>query len=202
MFHAPDDGGGQPAAGFRLALDGQAESQDLAHAATVDLDEADVSFGDPGMVVPVDDGRLQQVWFAEGTTTTSCGTSSWSVPASAVVFSWPDLDVPDPHRGRSKSVLCLEAGSILFPTHIGNLPSVRSGGPSNVLATSMWNSLGTFGSATRVANPSWGKGRGRVRAGRPQPLLGGLCPRVHPDELKRWPQAVREDLLGPTANCT
>lgn len=196
VFDVPDDTAGD----FRLALDGQAETAEIPAAAVVDLDEDDphVSFGDRKQLIPVDDGRLQQLWFAQGTT----ADELWDIVVVGTGFGGGTLtaELATRHLAglTSRKALTLEAGSMLFPTHVGNLPPVRHGKKNNDIKTSMWSTLYTLGSRP-VTNPDW-EGREVFALGGRSLYWGGLCPRVHPKELEHWPKAVREDLIGPAAN--
>lgn len=92
-------------------------------------------------------------------------------------------------------VLLLEAGSYLFPTHVGNLPRRLEIGRFDKHIWSLWpdfkvvNYVNTPGSTFAGA-------QGFNLGGRSL-FWGGLTPRQAAYELGRWPATVRDYLLGP-----
>lgn len=92
-------------------------------------------------------------------------------------------------------VLVLEAGSYLFPTHVGNLPRRLKIGQFDKHVWSLWpdfkvtNYLNAPGSA-------YAGGQAFALGGR-SVFWGGLIPRQVGYELATWPPEVRDYLLGP-----
>lgn len=91
-------------------------------------------------------------------------------------------------------VLVVEAGSYLFPTHVGNLPRRLKVGQFDKHIWSLWadfkvtNYVNTPGSAFEG-------GQGFNLGGRSL-FWGGLIPRQAPWELAAWPAPIRDYLLG------
>ena len=84
-------------------------------------------------------------------------------------------------------VLVLEAGSYLFPTHVGNLPRKHNVGRFD---KHLWNLYEDF----KVSNYAPGgefKGGQAFSLGGRSVFWGGLIPRMTWWELELWPQAVR-----------
>ncbi|GAA3643239.1 hypothetical protein GCM10022236_52370 [Microlunatus ginsengisoli] len=94
---------------------------------------------------------------------------------------------------KGADVLVLEAGSYLFPTHVGNLPRRLKIGQFDKHIWSLWpdfkvtNYVNTPGSA-------FAGGQAFNLGGRSL-FWGGLIPRQAPWELAAWPAAVRDYLL-------
>ncbi len=89
-------------------------------------------------------------------------------------------------------VLLLEAGSYLFPTHVGNLPRRLRPGKFDKHVWSLWPEF-------RVQNYAPGsayKGGQAFNLGGRSLFWGGLIPRQTAWELGSWPQPVRDYLLG------
>jgi choline dehydrogenase-like flavoprotein len=90
-------------------------------------------------------------------------------------------------------VLVLEAGSYLFPTHVGNLPRRQSLGHFD---KHLWNLYEDF----KVKNYQQGtefRGGQAFSLGGRSVFWGGLIPRMSRWELDLWPPAVRGYLEGP-----
>lgn len=91
-------------------------------------------------------------------------------------------------------VLVLEAGSFLFPTHIGNLPRRLRIGKFDKHIWSLWPD---FKVVNYVNNPGSEFAGGQAFSFGGRSLFwGGLIPRQAPYELDSWPAAVRTYLLG------
>jgi choline dehydrogenase-like flavoprotein len=92
-------------------------------------------------------------------------------------------------------VLVLEAGSYLFPTHVGNLPRRLKIGQFDKHIWSLW---ADFKVTNYVNTPgsTFAGGQSFALGGRSL-FWGGLIPRQAPWELASWPAAVRDYLLGP-----
>ena len=93
-------------------------------------------------------------------------------------------------------VLVIEAGSYLFPTHVGNLPRRLRIGQFDKHIWSLWPDFKTvnYVNAPGVADAFAGA-QGFNLGGR-SVFWGGLIPRQAPWELASWPAAVRDHLLG------
>ncbi|MGM4914501.1 GMC family oxidoreductase [Hyphomicrobiales bacterium] len=91
-------------------------------------------------------------------------------------------------------VLVLEAGSFLFPTHIGNLPRRLRIGQFDKHVWSLWPD---FKVKNFVNGPgSEFAGAQAFNLGGRSVFWGGLIPRQVGYELAAWPAAVRDYLLG------
>ncbi len=89
-----------------------------------------------------------------------------------------------------RDVLVLEAGSYLFPTHVGNLP--RQHALVRRVDKNIWSLWDDF-KVTNYANApgsQYAGGQGFNLGGRSL-FWGGLIPRMTWWELERWPQEVR-----------
>lgn len=188
VFTIPDGSGN-----YRLVLDGQVISDELFHivdAPVIDLRDGDVHF--PSPPIAIDDGRLQQAWFA-----TSPDTDGWDVVVVGSGMGGGILLSALSELGTQR-VLGLEAGSMLFPTHCGNLPRVTAGATVG-LASSLWSAYDEFGTSPFAPEqPGWG-GREMYAFGGRSLVWGGLCPMMSAQELGLWPRAVSEDLAGVRA---
>jgi hypothetical protein len=181
-----------------LALDGQVEGTQFAPAPVVELDDGGAGLGEMNTApIGVDDGRLQQLWFAEGANP----TQRWDllivghgmaggVLHTALVRNLATKSNP----ARSLQVLGLEAGSLLFTGHAGNQPAVRPPGEGTFPIT-MWNTLEDFGTYpfTNDADPQW-KGKEVFALGGRSLYWGAVCPRIDEAELAKWPNAVHDAL--------
>ena len=89
-------------------------------------------------------------------------------------------------------VLVLEVGSLLFPTHVGNLPRRLRLGRFD---KNVWGLFPDFSFANYVNVPgSYFGGAQAFNLGGRSLFWGGLIPRMGAWELARWPAAVREYL--------
>lgn len=90
-------------------------------------------------------------------------------------------------------VLVLEAGSYLFPTHVGNLPRRHAFGPQ--VDKNIWSLWGDFKITNYVNAPgsTFGGAQGFLLGGR-SVFWGGFIPRMSWWETDQWPTAVRWDL--------
>ncbi len=90
-------------------------------------------------------------------------------------------------------VLVLEAGSYLFPTHVGNLPRQHIFGPQ--VDKSIWSLWDDFKITNYVntAGSTFGGGQGFLLGGR-SVFWGGFIPRMSWWETDLWPTPVRWDL--------
>jgi choline dehydrogenase-like flavoprotein len=199
---------------FTLVLDGEVSSDPQSiDGPVVELDEAGVDFGGPSQVpVAIDDGRLQQVWFAKGRR----DLDLWDVIVVGTGMGGGTLTAALTRKlyesgSRKLKVLALDAGSLLFPTHVANLP-IRYG-PNTGEGTAIWSSLREFGRQpyTVVADPAWATWNDddhRVSwqdwevfaLGGRSLYWGGLCPEISKRELTKWPAAVADDLIEPRAD--
>lgn len=84
-------------------------------------------------------------------------------------------------------VLVLEAGSYLFPTHVGNLPGKHAVGRFD---KHLWNLYEDF-KVTNYAPGSGFNGGQAFSLGGRSVFWGGLIPRMTWWELEQWPQAVQ-----------
>lgn len=204
----------------RLVLDGQVEGvfptgvRDTAAAVSADHERAARGFTDDDVIfatppIAVDDGRLQQTWFAEGPEKDQL----WDVVVvgtgmggGVLLSALADKVVEGAQP--TMAVLGLEAGSLLFPTHVANLPRVYFGGPT-AFSTSLWSTIETFGSQPFATDPGpvdppvaeadrW-TGHEVFALGGRTLYWGGLCPRISEGELDRWPPPVTRDLVDSTA---
>ena len=92
-------------------------------------------------------------------------------------------------------VLVLEAGSFLFPTHIGNLPRRLRIGRFDKHVWSLWPDFKVVNYAN--APGSTFAGAQAFCLGGRSVFWGGLVPRQMAWELANWPATVRNYLLGP-----
>ncbi|MEZ5089889.1 MAG: hypothetical protein R2719_09255 [Micropruina sp.] len=90
-------------------------------------------------------------------------------------------------------VLVLEAGSYLFPTHIGNLPRRLKVGRFDKHIWSLWPDF-KVEAYQNTPGLTYAGGQGFNLGGRSL-FWGGLIPRQAPWELAAWPDAVRDYLL-------
>lgn len=90
-------------------------------------------------------------------------------------------------------VLVLEAGSYLFPSHVGNLPRQHAFGPQ--VTKSIWSLWDDFKITNYVNAPGsgYGGGQGFLLGGR-SVFWGGFIPRMSWWETDLWPTPVRWDL--------
>lgn len=97
--------------------------------------------------------------------------------------------------GAPRRVLVLEAGSYLFPTHVGNLPrrETRGSGVSRGIwdlwydyRTLRWSGPGPAGESAAVSQA--------FNLGGRTVFWGALSPRAKAWELRSWPSAVSADL--------
>jgi hypothetical protein len=91
-------------------------------------------------------------------------------------------------------VLVLEAGSYLFPTHVGNLPRRLRVGQFDKHIWSLWENFKVVN--YRNAPGSQYDGAQSFALGGRSLFWGGLVPRQKPWELAAWPAAIREYLLA------
>lgn len=90
-------------------------------------------------------------------------------------------------------VLVLEAGSYLFPTHIGNLPRRLEIGRFDKHIWSLWPDFRVV-NYRNTAGSQFAGGQGFNLGGRSL-FWGGLIPRQTQWELGAWPQTIRDYLL-------
>lgn len=90
-------------------------------------------------------------------------------------------------------VLVLEAGSYLFPTHVGNLPRRLKIGRFDKHIWSLWPDF-RVENYVNAPGSEYGGGQGFNLGGR-SIFWGGLIPRQAAWELASWPAAVRDHLL-------
>jgi hypothetical protein len=91
-------------------------------------------------------------------------------------------------------VLVLEAGSYLFPTHVGNLPRRLKVGQFDKHIWSLWPDF-KVQAYQNTAGSIYAGGQGFNLGGR-SIFWGGLIPRQAPWELAAWPAPVRDYLLA------
>lgn len=91
-------------------------------------------------------------------------------------------------------VLVLEAGSLLFPTHVGNLARRLRYGRFDKHVWSLWPDFRVVN--YRNAPGSAYAGGQAFNLGGRSVFWGGLIPRQAPWELAAWPQPVRDALLA------
>ena len=91
-------------------------------------------------------------------------------------------------------VLVLEAGSYLFPTHVGNLPRRLEIGRFDKHVWSLWPDF----KVTNYVNAPGSEfaGAQAFNLGGRSVFWGGLIPRQAAWELEAWPSSVRDYLLG------
>jgi choline dehydrogenase-like flavoprotein len=97
---------------------------------------------------------------------------------------------------RGARVLVLEAGSLLFPTHVGNLPRRLLLGQFDKNVWGLWNAFGVL-NYTNVDGSEYAGAQAFNLGGR-SIFWGGLTPRLTSWQLDGWPVAVRQYLLGDT----
>lgn len=90
-------------------------------------------------------------------------------------------------------VLVLEAGSYLFPTHVGNLPRRLPIGQFDKNTWQLWRDFGVI-NYRNVAGSDYNGAQGFNLGGR-SIFWGGLTPRQTPWQLGSWPQAIADYLL-------
>jgi GMC oxidoreductase len=90
-------------------------------------------------------------------------------------------------------VLVLEAGSYLFPTHVGNLPRKHNVGRFD---KHLWNLYELFKVVNYAPGSQFRGGQGFNLGGR-SVFWGGLIPQMSWWELEPWPQELRFYLRGP-----
>lgn len=209
-----------PAGGFVLILDGQQasktfapdsgqeafdvgeeEGQDEEAKGEEDKNQYKNTFREPP--IPVDDGRLQQLWFQQG----AVDQDRWDVIVVGTGIGGGSVLAELSRRQyrsnwRQFTVLGLEAGSLLFTGHVANQPRVLFGQSPNG-ATALWNSLKDLGSRPykrtgSINEPNaWGGYQIFALGGRSL-FWGGLCPRMDEADFADWPEQVRAELCGPS----
>ncbi len=104
--------------------------------------------------------------------------------------------VADQLSDYGRDVLVLEAGSYLFPTHVGNLPRRHLlGGQFDKNIWGLWDRFKTT-NYVNAAGSAYAGAQGFNLGGRSL-FWGGLIPRMSWWELDPWPQPVRWYLEGP-----
>jgi choline dehydrogenase-like flavoprotein len=191
LFEAPDDLGWT---GCRLRLDGQLvlterQRPDQGALSIVPADEK-------APAIWVDNGRLQQAWFDEGLR----DEARWDVIVVGQGMGGGMLHAALVDRirtddERTLAVLGLEAGGLLFPTHVANLPRVYvNENPDGTPST--WSTLDDFG-----VHPDEPVGDARnfevFALGGRSLYWGGLSPRAERSELERWGGSIAADLWEP-----
>ena len=91
-------------------------------------------------------------------------------------------------------VLVLEAGSLLFPTHVGNLPRRLLIGQFQKQIWSLWQNFGVI-NYTNVGGSDYQGAQGFNLGGR-SIFWGSLVPQLTAWQLTAWPAAVRDYLLN------
>jgi hypothetical protein len=91
-------------------------------------------------------------------------------------------------------VLVLEAGSLLFPTHVGNLPRRLLIGQFQKQIWSLWQYFGVT-NYTNVDGSNYQGAQGFNLGGR-SIFWGSLIPQLTPWQLAAWPTAVSDYLLN------
>ncbi|PSB17785.1 hypothetical protein C7B76_09195 [filamentous cyanobacterium CCP2] len=90
---------------------------------------------------------------------------------------------------RNLNVLVLEAGSYLFPTHVGNLPRQHQIGQFDKHVWGLWDQF-QIRSHENAAGSQYMGAQGFNLGGR-SIFWGGLIPRMATYELEPWPQAIK-----------
>lgn len=150
------------------------------------FDDDDVVFRQPSAVV-TENGRVQQLVFRPD-------HDEQKVYDVIVVGSGMGGGLlADQLADAGASVLVLEAGSYLFPTHVGNLPRRL---PLGVFDKNVWGLWEDFRVVNYVNAPnSFFAGGQAFNLGGRTVFWGGLIPRMGAWELVDWPAAVRDYLL-------
>jgi hypothetical protein len=91
-------------------------------------------------------------------------------------------------------VLVLEAGSLLFPTHVGNLPRRLLIGQFQKQVWSLWQNFGVI-NYTNVNGSQYQGAQGFNLGGR-SIFWGSLIPQLASWQLAAWPAAVGDYLLN------
>ncbi|MBO3748420.1 hypothetical protein J5X84_20285 [Streptosporangiaceae bacterium NEAU-GS5] len=92
------------------------------------------------------------------------------------------------------SILVLEAGGFLFPTHVGNLPRLHGPAPeTNQAVWQLWYDYRTKRYTTPGRNPEMDVAQGFCLGGR-SIFWGALIPEMTPVEFRGWPDEVRKEL--------
>jgi choline dehydrogenase-like flavoprotein len=91
-------------------------------------------------------------------------------------------------------VLVIEAGSYLFPTHVGNLPRRLRIGQFDKHIWSLWENFKVV-NYVNTPGSTYDGGQSFALGGRSL-FWGGLIPRQKPWELAAWPTAIRDYLLA------
>jgi choline dehydrogenase-like flavoprotein len=92
------------------------------------------------------------------------------------------------------NVLVIEAGSLLFPTHVGNLPRPLEIGQFDKNTWHLWPDFGVTNYTN--ADGSNFKGGQAFNLGGRSVFWGGLTPRQTAWQLASWPEVVRDYLTG------
>ena len=92
-------------------------------------------------------------------------------------------------------VLVLEAGSYLFPTHVGNLPRRLRFGAAEKHVWSLWQDFRVVSHVNAQGAPDEFEGAQAFNLGGRSVFWGGLIPRQSEWELVEWPTTVRDHLL-------
>ena len=93
------------------------------------------------------------------------------------------------------NVLVLEAGSLLFPTHVGNLPRTLPIGQFDKNVWHLWRDFGVVNYRNTGAESIFEGAQGFNLGGR-SVFWGALTPRLTGWQLEGWPSAVRDHLLS------
>jgi choline dehydrogenase-like flavoprotein len=99
----------------------------------------------------------------------------------------------------NKKVLVLEAGSLLFPTHVGNLPRRLLIGKFQKHIWSLWENF-SVKNYNNVGNNSAYNGAQGFNLGGRSIFWGSSIPPLADWELGVWPQSIRDYLRDPGQN--
>ncbi|VBA57139.1 GMC oxidoreductase [Mycobacterium attenuatum] len=185
-----DESDYQPSVSFKFVLDGSwmtGENITISPLAGQDYryDDHDIAFVKPGAVI-TENGHVQQLFFKPDY------DSSHVYDVIVIGSGMGGGVLADQLSDAGQDVLIIEAGSLLFPTHVANLARRLRIGQFDKHIWGLWPDMKV--QAFVQDTPTFGGGQAFNLGGRSL-FWGGLIPKMGRWELASWPTAVRDYLL-------